>query len=79
MAIGGWNPVHLDGLGDTDANFCLSPHTSRATTLDIRNTRVQLDRTTMEVGGGGGRTVTLKLCTPVEFISSRKLARELSV
>lgn len=76
MTIGGWNPIHLDGLGDTDADFCLSPHTPRATTLEIR-----------DIGFSGiirgwerrERTVTLKLCTPVEFISSRKLARELSV
>ena len=28
ITVGGWDPVHLYGLGNTNANFCLSPHTS---------------------------------------------------
>lgn len=37
MATVGWDPVHLDGLGNTDTNFCFPPHTPRTTTLYIHD------------------------------------------
>lgn len=35
MAMGGFNLVHLNGLGNTDADFCFSPNISRAATGHI--------------------------------------------
>jgi len=40
MTMGGFNLVHLNGLGDTDADFCLSPGTSRAATGHIETVNI---------------------------------------
>jgi len=61
IAVDGLDLIHLDGLGNTNADFCLSLETSRAAALYPCH-RDQSDRVTMSVGGTYAHIETVHVC-----------------